>query len=64
AGIPCSILFFFFLIDEDTVENLLILEALFTQDSEVGDRVCDVSCSSGHSLFFSNKVFSLGFEPV
>ncbi|MEW8542470.1 MAG: hypothetical protein AB2693_02965, partial [Candidatus Thiodiazotropha sp.] len=34
------------------------------QDFEVGDQFCSVLSSSGPSLYFSNKLFCLGFEPV
>ena len=50
----------FFEIDEDMVQILLVLEVLFTQDSEVEDLFC--VASSG--LFFSNYFFSLGFKPI
>ena len=44
----------FFEIDEDMVQILLVLEVLFTQDSEVEDLFCGASSSSELSLFFSN----------
>ena len=40
----------FFEIDEDMVQILLVLEALFTQDSEVEDLFCGASSSSEPSL--------------
>ena len=54
----------FFEIDEDMVQILLVLEVLFTQDSEVEDLFCGASSRSEPSLFFSNYFFSLGFKPV
>ena len=54
----------FFEIDEDRVQILLVLEVLFTQDSEVEDLLCGASSGSEHSLFFSNYFFSLGFKPI
>ena len=44
----------FFEVDEDMVQILLVLEVLFTQDSEVEDLFCDASSGSEPSLFFSN----------
>ena len=44
----------FFEIDEDMVQILLVLEVLFTQDSEVEDLFCGASSRSEPSLFFSN----------
>ena len=49
----------FFEIDEDMVQILLVLEVLFTQDSEVEDLYCGASSGSEPSLFFSN-IFQLG----
>ena len=37
---------------------------LFTQNSEVEDLFCGADIGSEPSLFFSNNLFSLGFEPV
>ena len=54
----------FFEIDEDMVQILLVLEVLFTQDSEVEDLFCGASSGSEPSLFFSNYFFSLGFKPI
>ena len=51
-------------INEDMVQVLLVLEVLFTQDSEVEDLFCGVSSGSEPSLFFSNYFFSLGFKPI
>ena len=46
------------------VQILIMLEALFTQDSKVEDLFCGASSSSEPSLFFSNSFFRLGFKPV
>ena len=54
----------FFEIDEDMVQIPLVLEVLFTQDSEVEDLFCGASSRSDSSLFFSNYFFSLGFKPI
>ena len=54
----------FFEIDEDMIQILLVLEVLFTQDSEVEDLFCGASSRSEPSLFFSNYFFSLGFKPI
>ena len=54
----------FFEINEDTVQILLMLEELLTQDSKVKDLFCGASSGSEPSLFFSNYFFSLGFQPI
>ena len=54
----------FFEIYEDMVQILLMLKVLFTQESEVEYLFCGTSPGSEPSLFFSNNLFSLGFEPV
>ena len=54
----------FFEIYEDIVQILLVLEVLPTQDSEVEDLFCGASPGSEPSLFFSDNLFSLGFELV
>ena len=54
----------FFEISEVMVQILLVLEVLFTQDSEVEDLFGGASSRSGPSLFFSNYFFSLGFKPI
>ena len=54
----------FFEIDEDMVQILLVLEVIFTQDSEVEDLFCVASSGSESSLFFSNYFFSLGSKPI
>ena len=46
------------------VQILLVLEVLFTKDSEVKDLFCGASSGSESSLFFSNYFFSLGFNPI
>ena len=51
-------------IDENLVQILLMLEVLFTQDSEAEDLFCGVSSGSEPDLFFSNYLFSFGFKPV
>ena len=40
-----------------------MLNVLFTQDSEAEDVFCGASPSSEPSLFFSNNLFSLRYEP-
>ena len=54
----------FFEINADMVQILLVLEVLFTQDSEVEDLFCGASSGSEPSLFFRNYFFSLGFKPI
>ena len=55
----------FFEIYENLVPIQLMLKILFTQDFEAGDLHCDASPGSELSrLFFSNNLFSLGFESV
>ena len=54
----------FFEINKDMVHILLVLEVLFTQDSEVEDLFCGASSGSEPSLFFSSYFFSLGFKPI
>ena len=51
-------------INEDMVQILLMLDVLFTQDSEVEDLFCDALSGSESSLFFSNCLFGLEFKPV
>ena len=46
------------------VQILLMLKVLFIQGSEAEDLFCGASPNSEPSLFFSNNLFSLGFEPV
>ena len=46
------------------VKIRLMLKVLFTHDSEVEDLFCGASPSFEPSLFFSNYLFSLGFDPV
>ena len=55
---------FFFKINEDMVQILLMLEVVFTQDSKVEDLFYGASSSSEPSLFFSNYLFSLVFKPI
>ena len=54
----------FFEISEDMVQILLMLEVLFTQDSNVEDLFCCASSSFEPSMFFSNYFLSLGFKPI
>ena len=49
---------------EDIVQCLLMLKILITQGSEVEDLFCGPYSDSEQSLFFSDNLFSLGFEPV
>ena len=53
-----------FEINKDMVQILLMLEVLFTQDSEVEDLFCSASSGSKPSLFISNYFFSLGVKPI
>ena len=46
------------------VQILLMLKVLFTQGSEVEDLFFGDSPGCEASLFFSNNLLSLGFEPV
>ena len=46
------------------VEILLLLNVLFTQDSEDENLFCNASPGIEPSMLFSNYLFSLGFEPV
>ena len=48
----------FFEINEGMVQILLMLEVLFTQDSEVEDMFCGAPSGSEHSLFYSNYLFT------
>ena len=52
------------LIYEDMVRILLMLKVLFIQGSEAEYLFLGASPGSEPSLFFSNNIFSLGFEPV
>ena len=54
----------FFEINEDMVQILLMLEALFRQNSKLEDLICSASSGSEPSLFFRNELFSLGFKPI
>ena len=53
-----------FLISEDMAHIILMLEVLFTQDSEVEVLFRGASSSSEPGLFFSNYLFRLGFKPI
>ena len=46
------------------VQSLLMLQVLLTQGSEAEDLLCAASQGSEPSLFFSNYLFRLRFEPV
>ena len=46
------------------IQILLMLEILFTHDSEVENLFCGVPSGSEPSLFFSNHLFSLGFQAI
>ena len=46
------------------LQILLMVKIIFTQDSKVEDLFCGASTDSEPSLFFSNNLFSLEFEPV
>ena len=48
----------FFEINEDMVQILLVLEVLFTKDSEVEDLFCGASSGSEPSLFFSTASYT------
>ena len=48
--------------NEDMLQILLMLEVLFTQDSEVKDLFCDASSGSEPNMFFSNCLFGLEFS--
>ena len=54
----------FYEISEDMVQILLMLEVLFTQDSEAEDLVCCTPFGTEPSIFFSNYLFRLKFKPV
>ena len=51
-------------INNDMVQLLLMLEVLFTQDSEVEDLFRGASSGSESSLFFSSYLFGLGFKSI
>ena len=51
-------------ISEDMEQILLMLEVLFTQDSEVEDLFCGASFCSKPGLTVSNYLFGLGFKPI
>ena len=53
-----------FVINEDMVQILLMLEVLFTQDFKVQDLFCGTSTGSEPNLFLSNYFFSLGFKRI
>ena len=51
-------------INEDMGQILLMLQVLFTQDSEVEYLFSGASSDSEPGLFFSNYLFGLGFKPI
>ena len=51
-------------ISEDVVQNSLMLEVLFTQDSMVEYLFCGASSGFESGLFFSNYLFELGFKSI
>ena len=50
-------------ISENMVQILLMLEVLFTVNSEVENLFCGASSGSELRLFFSNYLFGLKFKP-
>ena len=50
----------FFEINEDMVQILLVLEVLFTQDSEVEDLFCGASSGSEPSLYQRSRKLEVG----
>ena len=54
----------FFEINLDMLQILLMVEVLFTQDSQVEDLFCGALFNSEPSLFFRNYFFSFGFKPI
>ena len=46
------------------VKILVMLEALFTQDSKVEDLICGDPSGSEPSLLFSNYLFSFGYQKL
>ena len=61
---PFSVEGFFFKINKDMVQILLMLEVFSTQDSKAEDLFCGATSSPESSLFFSNYIFSWGFKPI
>ena len=53
-----------FEINEDMVQLLLMLEIVFTQDSEVEELFRGASSSSEPDLLFRNYLFGLAFKPI
>ena len=46
------------------IQTLLMLEVFFKHESKIEDLFCGAPSGSAPSLFFSNYLFSLGFNPV
>ena len=64
-GLSFSFLFsfFFFLIckiNDHTIQNLLMFEILFTQDSEINHLFCGAPSNSEPSVFFSDYFLHSG----
>ena len=53
-----------FEINEDKVQIPLMFKIFFTQESEVKNLYCGASPGSEPSLFISENLVSLGFEPI
>ena len=62
--------FFFFLffllfeINDHIIQNCLMFQILFTQDSEIEHQFYGAPSNSEPSVFFSDYFFRLGFRPV
>ena len=56
--------FFLFEINDYIIQNLLMFEILFTQDSEIEYLFCGAPFNSEPSVFFSDYFFRLRFRPV
>ena len=59
----CSTLSKAFLINEDIIQILLMLEVLFTKDSTIEDLFCGAPSGSEPSLLFSKYLSSFGCKP-
>ena len=46
------------------IQNLLMFENTFTQDSDIENLFCGAPSSSEPSVFFSDYFSGLGFKPV
>ena len=56
--------FFFFEVNDNIKQNLLMFKILFTQDSEIGNLFCGAPSSSEPSVFFNDYFFRLWLKPV